>query len=178
MKTLSAEMIFALLATIIFLSSCGSSEEINGNISASDTAQNAAQANLVKDDIGELGKIINLPFEPLEVVWQESSLNNAGAGNRVSAPNEKRLIAVLQFTPEEANRLIAQAEKYAQANPSVIDAESWFPVELIAQSQLSGDETLKGNSYAADDFFMESLNKGKLTHITDTNYFVLELTSF
>ena len=175
MKFLSAEIVFLLLAAMIFFSSCGVVEDkINNNISSTNTAQ----ANVIKDDVGELGKIINLPFEPIEVVWQENTLNVESAGNRALPSNEKRLVAVLQLKLEDLNRSIAQAEKYATPTRAVVDAESWFPVELIAQSQLSGDESLKGNSYAANDFFLESFNKGKFTHVADTDFIVLELTSF
>ena len=177
MKTLFAGIIFVLIATVVLLNACGG-EEINKNISTSDNLQNANPASLVKDDVEEFGKTIKLPFEPEEVVWQDDNLKDKNVGNRVPAPNERRIVAVLKFTSEDSNRLIAQAEKFAPAKLAEIDAESWFPVELIAQSQLAGDETLKGNSYAADDFFLEPFNKGKFTHVANTNYFVLELTSF
>jgi hypothetical protein len=177
MKILSAEIIFALAAAIIFFSSCGGIKESSNNISPSNAAQNTLQTSLVQDDIGELGKIINLPFEPEEVVWQDNNLTADGV-DQVSASNEKRFVAVVKFNSEDSNRIITQAEKYEPAKFSVIDAENWFPVELIAQSQLSGDETLKGNSYAADDFFLDPFNKGKFTRIANTNYFVVELTSF
>jgi len=164
---------------LVLFSACGrGNEEINKSTSTSDNLQNANDASLVKDDVEELGKIIKLPFEPEEVAWQDNNSNDNNGRNRVPAPNEKRIVAVLKFTSEDSNRLIIQAEKYAPAKSAVIDAENWFPVELIAQSQLSGDETLKGNFYAADDFFLEPFNKGKFTHIANTNYFVLELTSF
>ena len=52
-----------------------------------------------------------------------------------------------------------------------------LPPELIAQSQGSGDEILKGKSYAANEFFSESYKNGKITRINDTDYFILELTS-
>ncbi len=178
MKTLAAGIIFVLIATVVLFSASGGGGEVNKNISTSDNIQNANHSSSVSDDVEELGKIIKLPFEPEEVVWQDNNSDNKIDGNGVSAANQKRIIAVLKFTSEQSNLLIAQAEKYAPAKPAEIDAESWFPVELIAQSQLSGDETLKGNAYAADDFFMEQFNKGKFTHIANTNYFVLELTSF
>lgn len=178
MKNLSARVIFVLIATAVLFNACGSGEEINKNISTSGDIQNTDQTGAARDDVEELGKIIKLPFEPEEVVWQENNLNDKNSGNRVASPSEKKIVAVLQFSSEDSSRLINQAEKYAPAKPSVIEAENWFPAELIAQSQLSGDETLKGNSYAADDFFLAPFNKGKFTHIPDTNFFVLELTSF
>ena len=117
-----------------------------------------------KDDIAELEKIIKLPFHPEEAIW-------------LSLPNEKKLVVVLKFSPEDANQIVQQAEKYQPATQSAVEADNWFPAELIAQSQLSGDETLKGNSHAANDFFQPPFTNGKITRIVDTNFFVLELTA-
>ncbi len=81
------------------------------------------------------------------------------------------------FNAEDAGQIVSQAEKYQPAAAAQIDAENWFPAELIAQSQLSGDETLKGTSYAAGDFLQPPFNTGRITRIDNTDYFVLEANS-
>lgn len=180
MRFLSVAIAPLLLTTILICASCGMKVESNQNSAASGDSQNVTQNNRVKDDLVELNRVINLPFEPVEVVWQEDNPAHKNAKNQSiasSEKSEKRIVAVLQFTSEDSARLVAQAEKYAPAKSAVIDAESWFPVELIAQSQLSGDETLKGNSYAADDFFLAPFTNGTLTRIDNTNFFVLEIAS-
>ena len=176
MKLLFVANASVLLTTVFLCASCGVGVESNQNTPVSGEDQNITRNIGVKDDFVELSKQINVPFEPVEVVWQEDNLTNKNTENQTPASNVRRIVAVLQFSAEDSNRLIAQAEKYAPVKSAVIDAESWFPVELIAQSQLSGDETLKGKAYAADDFFLVPFNKGTFTQIDNTNFFVLELT--
>ena len=113
-----------------------------------------------------LAKIIKLPFAPEEATFTETG------------SKDKKLVAVLKFSAADAAVITANAEKYKPPVASDIDAEMWFPPELIAKSQESGDEVLKGNEYAANDFLQPPYINGKLTRIGDTNYFVLELTAF
>ncbi|MEZ5428029.1 MAG: hypothetical protein R2747_17285 [Pyrinomonadaceae bacterium] len=167
-----------MLSSLLFLTGCGNGGEANGNDSAGPTPSNE-NANVVGDNVLELGKIINLPFEPDEsTVWREINLNTQNSEKRVPGPNEKKLIAVMKFTPEQTAEIIKSAEKHGVSAPAQLDAENWFPAELVAQSQEAGDATLKGNSYAADDFIKHPYTGGKLTRIVNTDYFVLEITSF
>ncbi|MDQ3042529.1 MAG: hypothetical protein M3R11_09180, partial [Acidobacteriota bacterium] len=73
--------------------------------------------------------------------------------------------------------IVASAERYKTPAPADIDAEDWFPPELVAKSQESGDASLKGIGYAANDFLQPPYSNGRLTRINDTDYFVLELFS-
>jgi hypothetical protein len=118
--------------------------------------------------------VIKLPFHPEEAVWREEILGKPG-GNRVPAPTDKKLTAVLRFLEADADQIVAQAEKYKPAANHKISTESWFPAELIAQSQTSGDDTVKGKSYSANDFFNAPYTEGRITRIEGTDYFVLEL---
>jgi hypothetical protein len=163
---------FGFLLSIFLLSACVNNEtDKNANLSANKTA-NYANENKIppKDDVEELERTIKLPFHPEEATWRETDLN--------AAKGEKKITAVLKFLSEDANKIIAQAETYKPVVAVDIDAEDWFPAELIAQSQLSGDGNLKGKSYAANDFLQQPYTNGKITRIDDTDYFVLELTSF
>jgi len=117
---------------------------------------------------------IKMPFHPEEAVWREDVLGKSG-DNRVPAPTDKKLTAVLRFLKDDAAKITAQAEKYKPATPATINTEKWFPAELIAQSQTSGDETVKGSSYPANDFLNPPYSDGKITRIEGTDYFVLEL---
>ena len=112
---------------------------------------------------------IKLPFHPEEAVWREET------PGKTPAPTDKKLIAVLRFSKDNADKVTAQAEKYKPGADVKINTESWFPAELIAQSQTSGDETLKGISYPANDFFNTPYTDGKISRIEGTEYFVLEL---
>lgn len=168
MKFFQARLFFCFLTSAILFSACGVNEGANQNANGvNQTANAGGNSNSTKYNTEEFGEIINLPFTPEDVTWRESGSQNA-----------KKLIAVLKFSAQNAQAVTAQAERHKPAAPAKIDAENWFPPELVAQSGQSGDESLKGNVYAANDFFSETYKNGKLTRITDTDYFVLEMTSF
>lgn len=173
----SAPKIFVFLLFTASLAACVSNSNPNSTANSQNrkTANSNSKTNPVKDDIEELEMTIKLPFRPEDAVWREESLGKQEGDNRVPSPNEKKLVAVLKFTKDEANQIVAQAEKFKPAAPATISAESWFPNELIAQSQTSGDETLKGTAYAANDFFQAPYLDGKITRIESADYFVLEL---
>ncbi len=172
-----------LVFTILFSTACGNNDLAGGNdnTAAKNSNQtgvaNGENTNRAKDDVDELGKIIKLPLIPEEATYWEENLIKSEDGNQNSASNGKRFVAVLKYSPENAAALVNQIEKIKPPVDSEVDAESRFPAELIAQSQLSGDETLKGKSYAADNFFQPPYKNGKITRIENTDYFVLELTT-
>ncbi len=171
MKISQAKLILGLALSIFLLNACAGYKTANTNSSAQGVDSNIEI--VAKDDVEELGKIIKLPFVPEEATYREINLNDSN-----SAPNKKKLVVVLKFSIENANQIVAQAEKYNSPAPADIDAENWFPPELVAKSQETGDDFLKGAAYAANDFLQSPYVNGKLTRINDTNYFVLELFSF
>ncbi len=177
MKLHRAKLFFGLALIGIFLNGCVKTEKTNINSNASNNS-NSAVSITVKDDIEELGKFIKLPLTPEEATYNELDLDDVNSTPVASKPNEKKLVAVLKFSDENADQIVANAEKYTPAAPADIDAESWFPPELIAKSQETGDSALKGVEYAANDFLQTPFVNGKLTRLNDTNYFVLELLSF
>src|SRR5215203_248956 len=143
------------------LTACSSNADKNSNSNqANQVANNAANSNSVKDDVDELEMTIKMPFHPEEAVWREEALGKSNT-DRVPGPTDKKLVAVLRFLKEDADRIAAQAEKYKAAAPETITPDSWFPAELVAQSQTSGDETLKGASYPANDFYNAPYTDGK-----------------
>ena len=162
-----------ILTVLFFAASCADSpvanQDQNDNSNKITTSANADNANSATDDIAELGNRVKLAITPEEVVWREESL---------AEPTEKKLIAVLRYSTGQANQIAAQAEKIRPAQTSEIGTETWFPEELTAQSQLSGNESLRGSLYAADDFFNPPFTNGKLMRIENTDYFVLELATF
>ena len=168
MRISQTKSILGFLLTIIFLNACSGDKNSNSNAAAPNANQSNAQnvETIVQDDVENLAKIVRLPFTPEEVTYSEVN------------QNDKKLVAVLKFSTADAAVIAANAEKYHSPAASDIDAEMWFPPELIAKSQETGDEVLKGIEYAANDFLQSPYKSGKLTRIADTNYFVLELTSF
>jgi hypothetical protein len=172
MKISQTKSISALFIIAILLGACAGNQAGNGNSVASNANQTANSSGeiVAQDNIEDLDKIIKLPYIPLEATYSEINLNKS--------PNERKFVAVLKFSPEDTAKIVTAAEKYKPSVPSDIDAETWFPPELIAKSQETGDEYLKGVEYAANDFIQPPYLNGKLTRLNNTDYFVLELTSF
>lgn len=182
MKFTFVNLTAVLILSILFLSACNEDPTGDGknpiaNSSNQPANANGETANAARDDIDELGKIIKLPVSPEEANYWEENLSGTDSSNQNSVSKAKKIVAVLKFSSENAAQLISNIEKIKPPTDSEIDAENRFPAELIAQSQLSGDETLKGKSYAADDFLQTPYNVGKITRIENTDYFVLELTT-
>ncbi len=168
-----------ILSLLIFSGACAEDETADQNANAANkNLTNSTPANIVaKDDVDELGKIIKLPFTPEEATYYEFNLADKNSEPRVPAPTDRKLVAVLLFNEANANQIAAAAQKIKQPTPADIDAEVWFPPELVAKSQETGDSALKGVEYAANDFLQTPYTKGRLMRINDTNYFVLELFS-
>jgi hypothetical protein len=134
-------------------------------------------ANVAEDNEIELKSLINLPFEPVENVYREDKLGTAANNNRVPGPTDRKLTAVLKFSGEDTEKLVEQLRAKGQPFESKIDSEPWFPAELIASSQTSGDESIKGTGYPADLFYKSPYLSGTLMRVGDTDYFVLVLNT-
>lgn len=170
------KLLFFFLSAILMLNACSTNETANVN-SVSPNSNPQIAAIIPLDDIEELGRIVKLPYTPEEAIFYEFDLS-ADANSRLSVPNAKRLVAVLQFSAENANRLAADVSQNSASVPLDVDADNWFPPELIAKSQETGDGNLKGTSYPATIFVQPPYINGRLTRINDTNYFVLEMLTF
>lgn len=165
---------YTLLITGLFNVSCVDQNPENASSRSSSNQSNANSASSpAKDDVSELLTIIRLPEVPEEAVWKEEILGKAD--NSAPGPTDRKIIAVLKYDNETAAKVVAQIEKNKNPEPAEIGAENWFPEELIAQSQISGNEMLKGTTYGANDFFNMPYGNGKITRVENTNYFVLEL---
>ena len=175
MKLSPKTAVILVLSGVFFLTACAREETDAGQNAAKSVNNNSATA---KDDVLELEKLVNLPFTPGEsTVWRETDAKPGDAAANSQAAGGKMLVAVLQFESKQIEEIIARAEAFGPVTPGEIYAENWFPAELIAQSQMSGNGTLKGNSFAANEFAKAPFIDGKLTRIINTDFFVLELTS-
>ncbi len=181
MKIFLLKFLLFTAAVVLLPAACAQNGASNANNSANIANASTANenSNAAKDDPSELGQIINLPIEPDDSsVWRETDVPLPNAAENGSAKKGKKLIAVLKFSEEESEDLVKKLEASGAPAQVALEPESWFPPELIAQGGNSGDETIKGNSYTANDFAKAPYIGGKLTRILNTNYFVLELTTF
>ncbi len=178
MKFASRINSYIFLAAVLLINACsggGNTNQVSNQASNQPGETNSNSVIAAKDDPAELGKIINLPIMPEEAVWREEPRGRQSDANRSPGPNDRKLTAILLYTPEDTQKLIALVEKHKPAEGVELETESWFPAELIAQSQTSGNETIKGNAYAANDFVQPPYLNGRITYISGTDYFVLEL---
>ena len=108
--------------------------------------------------------MVALPVEPEDVAWEENAQN-------------KSLTAVIRFSPENTARMAAEIAKYGAGTPETLSVETWYPAELIAQAELSGESSIKGRSYPADSMVNPPYTKGKITQIDNTDYFILQISA-
>lgn len=167
MRTLKLCTILALLASIPLLSACGGNTHGNQNRSNSNSGNSNASA-AANDNIDEFAMLVKLPAEPEEATWKET------AG---TSESEKRVKAVLRFSKENANKILALVANSGKGVPVTVDTEPWYPAELIAQSELDGTDGLKGMSYSAAEFIQQPYNSGTIVRVDGTDFFILELTS-
>jgi hypothetical protein len=163
MQFSSPALVFLLLAAQVLIGCSGQTVNSNAANSAAADSTNAASAG-PKDNIEEFGMLVRLPFAPEEVAWKEK-------------PEQKKLTAVIRFSPENAQKMAAEVAKSGQPAPATITVESWYPNELIAQGELTGESTVKGQSYSAEPFLNPPYTKGKITRIENTDYFILQISS-
>ncbi len=134
-----------------------------------------SNANEVDDDEVALNTLVNLPFEPKESVWREEKIEANANSNQEPGEIGSKLTAVLRFSENEIGSLVGGSDKAPFATE--LEAENWFPAELIAKGETSGDHTLKGTAYSAARFFKPPYTSGSLIRIKETDYFVLILQS-
>jgi len=155
---------FILLVSIaILLTACSTGPSGNSNGSASNpSSRPASNANSIRNDVEELGLRVNVPFETEELVWKEVAAGSS-------------LVAIMRFTPENSARVVAEAEKFRPATRVDVTSETWFPQELIAQADMTGDDRLVGNSYSANAFLIPPYTEGSLVRVENTDYFILQV---
>lgn len=153
-----------LIQTILSAGCSGPQNSSNGSNSGVNSNSNTATVP-ANDKDEELEAMIKMPFPSDETLWREET-----------GPDRKRkLTAVLRLTSDDAQKVEEQSSKTAVPQAVEIEAESWFPPELVAKSQESGNETIKGKAYQANEFYQAPFTQGRISRIDGTNYFVLEL---
>ena len=169
MRSARVKIILSLIFIGQLLSACSTAPVANTNLAQPNTNQNRPSAS---DKSEELELLIKIPAEPEETVFREDAAN---AVDGIQPQYAKKLTAVLKYSAAESVKLSESLEKSSPPLSASINVEPWFPAELIAQSDLSGDDTVKGYSYPALPFFQPPYNEGTITRIEGTNYFILEL---
>jgi hypothetical protein len=152
-----------ILSALILVSfGCGGGTPNTTSSNASSASKAANQnSNVARTNVEELSLQIRIPYEVEDVVWKEDT-------------TKKTLLAVFRFSPADAEKIVGEASQFGAPQSTVVSPETWFPEELIAQSEMSGDNALKGQAYPANGFLQESYTSGRLIRIVGTDFFVLE----
>ncbi|MFT3744570.1 MAG: hypothetical protein QM785_09750 [Pyrinomonadaceae bacterium] len=152
--------ILLLLALLIAANTgCGGAANSNAAKAANSSAS-TSNPNAVRTNAEELGVLVKLPYETEDIVWKEY-------------PTKKRIVAIMKFSAADAAKIVAEAG--GTPENTGIAVESWYPEELVAQTEMSGDNALKGVSYPATAFYQEPYTIGKITHVEGSDYFILDV---
>jgi len=173
MKSARVSIILSLIFLGQLLSACSGGAN-NTNSTQPNSNQYRPAGSTANDMVEELELLVTLPIEPEETVWREDPQT---AGDTTQPPYTKKLTAILKYPQADAGKLAALLEQSSPPLATGINTESWFPAELIAQSDLSGDDTLKGDSYSAASFYRAPYSDGRIMRVEGTDYFILELYS-
>ena len=130
------------------------------------------QGVLVRTSIVYLGNVITLPYEPQTVTWQVlTDEDQTGFG-----ATRERLIAVIQFTPEQAAELVARATPMEQPEGSqAIEDERWFPDDIDdLTDEIDSDMTV----YDASVFTTNYFKRGIMAPLGESGYMVVKLFNY
>lgn len=155
--------ILALFLACALLYSCKGDKASTTGPSAKAADAQAEAAGAPRTNVEELSLLVNVPYETDDVVWKEDT-------------RSRKVVAVLHFSKRDADAIVAAASAKGTAEQVTVPSESWYPAELIAQSEMNGDEVLRGTAYAADEFYLEPYAAGRIVRVDQTDYFVLQLS--
>lgn len=115
-------------------------------------------------DLETLEKTVTLPRRPQAAQWRKSLRGTVGLG-----PTDWQLLAVLEYSPDDAQALLASLKPVKRASVKVDDG-GWLPEATR--------EALKGApAYDASDFLRPPLQAGNVFHLPGSNTFVLALVT-
>jgi len=119
------------------------------------------QAGKARTNAEELRVFINIPQDTEDIVWREF-------------PADGKLVAIMRLSKEDANEMADAARLTGDAKKVSVQVENWFPDELVAQADMSGDGTVLADSYPATGFLLAPYTDGTIARIDNTDYFIIE----
>lgn len=158
---MTKEIALLIIASSALTLSCGSSGE-NSNAPAVARPAAANEERQAKTNAEELGLLVKMPYETEDIAWKTYGSN-------------KRILAAMRLSSADADRVVADAGGIGEA--ASVQAEPWFPEELTAQSEMSGDGALKGTAYPATAFFQPPYSTGRVVRVSGTDYVILDVSA-
>src|SRR6476620_11991638 len=147
--TLALRLAILTLCGALLTAGCGNVDRVNSN---STSAAPTPDANAPRTGVEELGLLVTVPYEAEDCLWKQD-------------PSTKAITAVLRFDQEDTGKLQADVQKIHPPEDAAIAMQTWFPGDMVVDSDLRGDDQLRGKSYAADPFFQAPYVAGRLVRI-------------
>lgn len=161
--SLTSKILILIIISSVFPASCTrSSQPGQDRTQSSPEPSDPGVAGSPSDKLEELRLLIKMPYDPEDGGWRLD-------------PRSKKLTAVLIFSPQDAAKLLNTLRESGSGEDVEIAVESWFPDELIAKSEMSGDADLRGKAYPAAPFLTDRFRDGRIIHIEETEIFIVEL---
>jgi len=113
-------------------------------------------------DLATLEKMVVLPRPPRSVLWRQAIQGSVGLG-----PTDWKVVAVLEYSSEEAQALLAGLER-AQGPAASLAEETWLAEPMRAALE-------KADAYEASAFLRPPLTHGTVYFLPQSNTFVLAL---
>lgn len=167
MSDIKVVVIFAILTVFSFAATSCSKNTENIATNSNNTIQ-PPKSSPANDNIDELGMLVKLPFVVVETAFLETPAN---------ADNAQKLVAVVRFTSADAEKLVAELTKSGEPVTASLVPDEWFPTELITKNEMTGDGGLTGRSYSAEMVIQPPYTSGRVIHIDETDFFVIELST-
>ena len=119
-----------------------------------------------------LSQVITLPYQPRSATWQVLTDDNQGT----FGATRERLIAVMEFSPEQAAEIMAGAIPMPQTGDhQAIENEVWFPDDVDDLMDDVDDGTL---IYDASVFTTSYFKRGIMLRLGDSGYIITKMYNY
>ncbi len=126
----------------------------------------------IRNSIVYLSQVITLPYAPTSATWQVLTDDDQGT----FGATRERLIAVMEFTPEQAAEIITGAILLPQTGDhQAIESEVWFPDAADDLMDDVDDGTL---IYDASVFTTSYFKRGIMLRLGDSGYIITKMYNY
>ena len=126
----------------------------------------------IRSSIVYLSQVITLPYAPKSATWQVLTDDDQGT----FGATKERLIAVMEFTPEQAAEIMSGAIPLPQTGDhQAIESELWFP---DAADDLMDDVDEGTLIYDASVFTTSYFKRGIMLRLGDSGYIITKMYNY
>ena len=126
----------------------------------------------IRSSIVYLSQVITLPYQPRSATWQVLTDDDQGT----FGATRERLIAVMEYSPEQAAEIMAGAIPMPQTGDhQAIEEEVWFPDDVDDLMDDVDDGTL---IYDASVFATSYFKRGIMLRLGDSGYIITKMYNY